>query len=181
MHFPLLPSWATREAKKKETFKGGKSWDWKAERDKHTADPEAYVAGIQRSLDGARERILQGIEAGDIVEAANSGDPQLIEMQDMINHMARASGQLETTPKLLIHKPTYYHDMAKFTVTAVEVMVPKFIEINEHTKKYFLEHPEQCKAVMAHEMGHIANGDRTADSLALNYISPANQKREILA
>jgi len=176
--------WASREAKKKEArLKKDAPWKDKLkwERANYEDDPEFYVEYLKLQDRYTREEIQEGIALKTIIEAGRSDDPRLVDMQKTINRMARASGLFKRPPKLVIHTRYSDDERAGQPDLNAGTAVPDFIEINVFTKNYFFKHPEAFKAVMAHEMGHIANGDCGVENAIKFNLMPPTQMQEILA
>jgi len=176
--------WATREAKKKEKpFKKEEPWKQKLKRNRadYKDDPEQYAEGIIEEENKTRTVVEQEIALKLIILASRSGDPELVRMQKTINRMARASGLFKRPPQLIIYTQYSEDVFAGQPYLNAGTDLPEFIGFNEYTRDYFLEHREQFKAVMAHEMGHIANGDCGVEGTIQCNMEPPNQMQEVLA
>lgn len=172
-------SWASIQAKRKETCRpfSGELDQWKHELKKYNDDKQAYCNGKEQSLEHYRENIQRQIASGAILLAGKSNDPELAHMQAMVDKMAKAN-HLQA-PVVLLH--TAASKSIGHTSFDIGVMVPEFIDVNEEALRYFKENPQYIRLALAHEMAHIANGDREVDNIVEWFITPVNQKREILA
>ncbi len=177
-------AWATQKEKQKEC-PDPQNPKWKKKQDQewreYISDPDGYVEIIVKDEHDQFKALRAGIRSGAIMEAERSGDAALKGMQKVIGKMARASGLLKRTPKLLVHTAASYLFAGSRNRLSVGVTNKEFIEINEYTKEYFSREPEQFKAVMAHELAHIARGDCSPESSVEYHLTPPNQKRENLA
>ena len=154
--------------------------DWKAYREEYELNPKEFVAKIQRELDGIRDIVPRLVDSGSVIIAADSNDSRLVGMQHIIDELANVFG-LASPPKLLVHRSSSPYDFAHESVIDISLNVPEFIDINQYTKKYFLDRPNQFKAIVAHELAHIVNQDYLAENIAMRKIRPPNQMMEVLA
>jgi len=153
----------------------------KEERENYLENPEEYFQQVSSELSELRAKIKKEIASDTIVVAKDSNNPEWVKMQECVDTMANNSGLFQTPPTLLIHTPdskTYISDDDMFNAIA---LTPEYIAIKEYSRDYFLGHLNQFKAVMAHEMGHLANGDQDIKNQIERNINPSNQKWEILA
>jgi len=188
---PLRPAWrkeawASRAAKAQEhpaVEKPNPDLEWF--RTQAAEHPEMLNSYLQSGVDvqaRRRREITKGIRAKDIIEACASRNKKLFVLQDMIDQMADACGLFKQPPSLLIHKSSSTaYPFAGKPVLVAEVALPEFISINEYSRDYFIEHPEQFKFLMAHEMAHIANGDLKVSNAIKAITKPPNRKKDVLA
>ena len=175
-------SWASRVSKENEKPTDPK-WEanpesWKSQRSFYRSHPQECADHTIKKLDEHRSKILGAIESGVCVEARHYDGAKGTALQGVIDEMAHDMG-LHPPPQLIIHKSGSF-TMSK-PVFSVSVTLPEYIETNALTLQRFLNQPERFKQTMAHELGHIFLGDRTIDSLLAKWITPTNQKTEILA
>ncbi len=137
-----------------------------------------YIAAAGGALDEAHATLRSAIDKGTMIEARDSGNPILENMQGVIDQMAAGIGMTENVPKLLIHTQDSPFVREE---TPVSVMLRDYIDINETSKEYFVEHPEQFKAAMAVAMGEFVNGGTTMSEKIEAAVNPANQKNQALA
>jgi hypothetical protein len=179
-----LQTWATREAKKKDKpYKKQEPWKRRVQALKrlHEEDPELYSSHFAKYQAKVKDSFMNDIESGGIIEARQSGNPEFVKFQRMINRMARRCGFFKKAPKLVIHLPDPEQPVASDGALDACVMVEGYISTNLFTAQYGVQHPEIFKLLMAHEMAHLANGDQTVETLLLDNRIPPNQKQEILA
>lgn len=153
----------------------------KAAQRAYDADPEACIETIRQNEDGYREVIKEGVKLEVIIEAGRSDDPKVNALQTTINHMARVYGTFKPVPKLYILADNLAKEPGD-SEWDVYARLPEQIHTNVTTANYFLKHMDHFKAVMAHEMAHIANGDHdNTDKRIAHRLTPPNQMREVLA
>lgn len=170
--------WASLDAKRKEQLQGGPTWDYESHKRAYEADKEGFIRERERRLQVAYQNVQRGLANGYLTEASASGNPAIVEMQKTIDNMANDCGEFKTLPRLVIHGAL---SPKKVKGTIAYVVTPRYIETNEEAIDYFLRYPEQGKAIFAHEMGHIANGDMSIETRIEQLTTPPNRKAEMLA
>ncbi len=155
--------------------------DWETYSRHYQAYPGHCIDTEQATLDTIAKTITSELELDRIVEAWRFHDEVF---QKPINHMALACGKFQEPPLLLVHGPrSSVYDDAKNDLIGAAVQIPGYIDINEASRKYFLqpEHKIQFKAVMAHELAHLALGHCKAENIALSRTKPMDTEWEIRA
>jgi hypothetical protein len=179
--------WASREAKRKDKpYKRQEPWkqELKEQRLDYQDDPVKYRAEIERQEPAERERIEEALKNGNSYLVEDINDKCLKSMQHIIDRMATQSklfGKPTKPPKLLVYKTTSEEESAALKQVDIGVKIRDYIECNEFTKNYFLEHPDQFKAMCAHEMAHLVNGDCDVENTIRNLLTPPNHLQEVLA
>ncbi len=169
-----------------DSFVPSKSpWSWRERFVEHNANPTYLPKKIGRMVELNKAGIENKIDSKSIIAAGKSKDPQIAEMQHIVDEMATASGLFKTPPIVIIRKPRSYSSEqlvgVSFAIPSVGVDVEGYIEMNEVAREHFLDHKDQFKAVMAHEMGHLANGDRNVENRVQESLRPKNHRHEVLA
>lgn len=172
--------WQTREAKNKERPAQETLHNWQAESDAYNTDPAAYRKKQEDRSQEAACRIEAGLQAGLIEFASASKDTRIQELQKIIDRMVDESRQFKIYPELVIHgDASWNYDEAR-GINA-RVGAPGIIETDSNAVRFFLEHPDAYKALIAHEMAHILNDDVSVESKMSTRTAPLDQKMEILA
>lgn len=144
--------------------------------------PERMLEEIKDEHAYLRRIIPRRIEQGSILLAEDpSNDPELIEMQWALDTMVKDSGLLKQSPKILIHKPGSHYEFKMTKGIEVQVEIPEYVHITQETAKRFVRKPDERKAVLAHELGHVYNNDLEPEAILDKLINRPTQKREILA
>ncbi len=175
--------WASREAKAQEFFLK-KEPPWKRTlkqwQDSYRDDPRQCLKDVRKANTQYKISVLRGIASGNIIVASESEDSIHQWMQERVDVLAQECGLFKEAPKLLIH--TTKSKPGKEMEGAIAwVGIPGHIEIHDKEKNYFGLSGGRFRAIMAHEMGHLFNGDMEPENVLQHEIRRPNQKREILA
>jgi hypothetical protein len=146
---------------------------------------DPHIKAEEARMEEQRCQIREEIRTKKILYAESYSDvpdikKQALEMQKTIDAMAQASS-IVPPPKLMVHTPNSSSAMGKWEHIVAGVTLPEFIEINQFSMKHYLTHRDEFRKTMAHELGHIANGDRSALGRVMFKLTPPNQLREALA
>lgn len=177
------PEWATREAKKKERpyrhsyfVQKRDHMDLLASREAYAADPVAETKDEEKRQQDHGRSIRFSIQDGRKTLARNAPDPKIRALQDVVDELSAKIPGFRS-PELVI-SPSSPDEKIK---TNAFVRVPEYIQTYQACIDHYINRPEWFRAVMAHEIGHIVNGDVNVKGQVMGGIKRKNQLTEVLA
>lgn len=159
--------------------------NWRATLRSQTDDPEAMLKSTRWQLDMRNAHIEDQIDRGRAISARNTPDADFAAMQQVVDEMAARTGLFARSPTLVLRTARSLSTAEKSTIfpalPQIFITSEKFMGMTESALDYFRTHMPEFRAAAAHELGHLAMGDREPEALVRSSTRPPNHRAEVLA